>query len=175
MKIYNNKKNDNKNKTQVKHRCCQHRVLGWTNEMALQPLSPEFAPPPPPFPVPSPRLLLFVSCVRVCVHPFPLSPAAVPWEPSMTSTRVMAGLWLLTSFVLGTVYRSNLKAMLIIPLVRLPFDTVKELADSSVPLYITHGSFLHQLIVVRLTLCPLLDSVSKCAFAGPKCHCKQFY
>ncbi|XP_069987765.1 glutamate receptor ionotropic, kainate glr-3-like [Penaeus vannamei] len=72
---------------------------------------------------------------------------AVPWEPSMTSTRVMAGLWLLTSFVLGTVYRSNLKAMLIIPLVRLPFDTVKELADSSVPLYITHGSFLHQLIV----------------------------
>lgn len=61
----------------------------------------------------------------------------------------MAGVWLLATLILGSVYRSNLKAMLILPRVRLPFDTLQELADSHIPLYSAPGNAAHQAVMVR--------------------------
>ncbi|KAK4310458.1 hypothetical protein Pmani_017987 [Petrolisthes manimaculis] len=53
-----------------------------------------------------------------------------PWEPRGRSVRVVAGLWLVAAFLLGIVYRSNLKAMLIVRRVTLPFDSLEELVQS---------------------------------------------
>ncbi|KAK8401193.1 hypothetical protein O3P69_002751 [Scylla paramamosain] len=77
---------------------------------------------------------------------------SVPWEPRGSSARMMAGLWLLETLILASVYRSNLKAMLIIPKVRLPFDNLEELAESGITLAITKDSTLQSLIMENLVL-----------------------
>ncbi|KAK4314009.1 hypothetical protein Pmani_014672 [Petrolisthes manimaculis] len=56
---------------------------------------------------------------------------------------VMTGLWLLLSLILATVYRGNLKAMLILPSVSLPFNTLEELASSGLPVWVPLNSMLH--------------------------------
>ncbi|KAK8384403.1 hypothetical protein O3P69_009308 [Scylla paramamosain] len=61
--------------------------------------------------------------------------------------RGVAGLWLLAAFTLGSVYRSNLKAMLIIPKVNLPFDSLEELADSGITTAVFKGSAIHHQIL----------------------------
>ncbi|XP_071516568.1 glutamate receptor ionotropic, kainate glr-3-like [Panulirus ornatus] len=43
--------------------------------------------------------------------------------------RVLMGLWVLVSLIIAVVYRSNLKAMLIVPRVRIPFDSLEELVN----------------------------------------------
>ncbi|XP_047480202.1 glutamate receptor ionotropic, kainate 3-like [Penaeus chinensis] len=63
--------------------------------------------------------------------------------PRGNSVRVMTGVWLLVSLILTTVYRSNLKAMLILPKVVLPFDSPEELAESRIPTWIPRGSAMH--------------------------------
>ncbi|XP_042234601.1 glutamate receptor 4-like [Homarus americanus] len=72
---------------------------------------------------------------------------SVPWQPAGDSVRVMTGMWLLVTFILGTVYRSNLKAMLIIPKISLPFDNLEELVDSGTPTIVIESSMLHQAIL----------------------------
>ncbi|KAK3863919.1 hypothetical protein Pcinc_030354 [Petrolisthes cinctipes] len=52
---------------------------------------------------------------------------SVPLEPPRGVVKSLTGLWLLLSFILATVYRSNLKAMLILPKVTLPFNNLEEL------------------------------------------------
>ncbi|XP_063849716.1 glutamate receptor 1-like [Scylla paramamosain] len=71
----------------------------------------------------------------------------VPWEPSHGTARAMAGLWLLAAFTLASVYRSNLKAMLIIPKVNLPFDSLEELADSGISAGVFEGTTIHHQIL----------------------------
>ncbi|KAK8377853.1 hypothetical protein O3P69_014062 [Scylla paramamosain] len=73
---------------------------------------------------------------------------SVPWQPVGGLVRCVTAMWLLAAFILGNVYRSNLKAMLTIPRINIPFDSVDELADSDVPTAILRGSKMHQQIVV---------------------------
>nr|XP_053646629.1 uncharacterized protein LOC128698435 [Cherax quadricarinatus] len=71
------------------------------------------------------------------------------WGARRDMTRVATALWLLTSFVLATVYRSNLTAVLILPKLRLPFDSVEELARTSIPTYLFPGSAIFSAVMVR--------------------------
>ncbi|XP_066962295.1 glutamate receptor 1-like [Macrobrachium rosenbergii] len=41
--------------------------------------------------------------------------------------RTIVALWFMTTFILGSVYKGNLKAMLIAPKVKIPFDSLEEL------------------------------------------------
>ncbi|XP_042867520.1 uncharacterized protein LOC122250230 [Penaeus japonicus] len=45
--------------------------------------------------------------------------------------------------ILATVYRSNLKAMLILPRVSVPFDSLEELVDTDLPVWVATSSALH--------------------------------
>ncbi|XP_068236124.1 glutamate [NMDA] receptor subunit 1-like [Palaemon carinicauda] len=66
------------------------------------------------------------------------------WWPKGDSVRMVTGLWLLMAFILGSVYRSNLKAMLIMPRLRLPFNNIEELVNSRIPTFVMKGSMLNQ-------------------------------
>ncbi|XP_047480388.1 uncharacterized protein LOC125032987 isoform X2 [Penaeus chinensis] len=46
----------------------------------------------------------------------------------------------MVALIISTVYRSNLKAMLILPKVNLPFTTVSEFLQTDIPLHIIEGS-----------------------------------
>ncbi|XP_047482975.1 glutamate receptor ionotropic, delta-1-like [Penaeus chinensis] len=67
---------------------------------------------------------------------------SVPWEPRKAPVRVVAGIWLLASLIVGSVYRSNLKAMLILPKVVIPFETFEEFAKVDIRGYIILGGIL---------------------------------
>nr|XP_027227208.1 glutamate receptor ionotropic, kainate 5-like [Penaeus vannamei] len=45
------------------------------------------------------------------------------------SVRTVFALWMLTAFIIATVYKSNLKAMLIVPKVQVPFDSLEEMVE----------------------------------------------
>ncbi|KAK4319598.1 hypothetical protein Pmani_009488 [Petrolisthes manimaculis] len=66
-----------------------------------------------------------------------------PWVPWGKSLCVMGSLWLLAAFLLGTVYRCNLKAMLIIPRLFLPFDSLEELVNNGITTVVFRGSSIH--------------------------------
>ncbi|XP_063878096.1 glutamate receptor ionotropic, kainate glr-3-like [Scylla paramamosain] len=68
---------------------------------------------------------------------------SVPQMPDEGTTRFTVGLWLLVSLIIGTVYRSNLKAMLIIPKVELPFDSLEELIDTGFTVATISGTTMH--------------------------------
>ncbi|XP_047498445.1 glutamate receptor ionotropic, delta-2-like [Penaeus chinensis] len=72
---------------------------------------------------------------------------AVPQEPAGNGPRIAGGLWLLSAFILGVVYRGNLKAMLILPRVVLPFDTLQELTETNIPIWIPEGNLVHKAIM----------------------------
>ncbi|XP_063875041.1 glutamate receptor 1-like [Scylla paramamosain] len=69
---------------------------------------------------------------------------AVHLQPPKGRLKVLTGLWLLLSLTLVTVYRSNLKAMLILPKIDLPFNNVEELSFSGLPLWVSLNSVLHE-------------------------------
>ncbi|XP_063612675.1 glutamate receptor ionotropic, kainate 1-like [Penaeus indicus] len=114
----------------------------------------------------------------------------VPWEPTKYAARTIGGLWLLVAFVLGLVYRGNLKAMLILPKVELPFNNLKELAASDVkaaPPDTTYGliakkSYAHLRVeegirdvyegkhAVICLLLAALDSMDKTFSRSAECH-----
>ncbi|XP_063845423.1 glutamate receptor ionotropic, kainate glr-3-like [Scylla paramamosain] len=68
---------------------------------------------------------------------------SMSWEPKKDSARMLAATWLLMSFILGAVYRSNLKAMLIIPKINLPFDNLDELYTSDITIAVVEGASMH--------------------------------
>ncbi|KAK8381595.1 hypothetical protein O3P69_018583 [Scylla paramamosain] len=73
------------------------------------------------------------------------------WEPKKDSARMLAATWLLMSFILGAVYRSNLKAMLIIPKINLPFDNLDELYTSDITIAVVEGASMHLDVVLSVT------------------------
>ncbi|ROT80738.1 Variant Ionotropic Glutamate Receptor [Penaeus vannamei] len=73
---------------------------------------------------------------------------SVPRLPSASALRVMAGVWLLSALIVSSVYRSNLKAMLILPKLRLPFDSMDELLEANIPTYVADGTMLYQKMMV---------------------------
>lgn len=76
---------------------------------------------------------------------------AVPLQPPKGALRILTSLWLLLSFILCTVYRSNLKAMLILPNIQLPFDNIDELSYSNLPVWLSLNSILHENAMVMLS------------------------
>ncbi|KAK7028184.1 hypothetical protein SK128_007356 [Halocaridina rubra] len=58
------------------------------------------------------------------------------------SVKVITGIWLLFCLIIGTLYRSNLKAMLILPKIHLPFTNLEELVEAGLTTYVLEGSFL---------------------------------
>ncbi|XP_037776152.1 uncharacterized protein LOC119573155 isoform X2 [Penaeus monodon] len=87
---------------------------------------------------------------------------AVPWELQGVSVRVLGALWLLVALVLSSVYRSNLKAMLILPRVTIPFDNLEELVQKGIPTNVYAGTRLHRDILnapVNSTLGKLRDQI----------------
>ncbi|XP_068208371.1 glutamate receptor-like [Palaemon carinicauda] len=85
------------------------------------------------------------------------------WSPTGNSIRVMTGLWLLLSLVVNTVYRSNLKAMLILPKVQLPFDSMEELVQTGIKTYVPAGSYMYQ-AMMQAPEGTLLHKLQKQAF-----------
>ncbi|KAK8396071.1 hypothetical protein O3P69_005283 [Scylla paramamosain] len=77
---------------------------------------------------------------------------SVPWMPLKDLSRSVAVLWLLMSFTLGSVYRSNLKAMIILPRIDLPFSSLDELAESNIDSILVNGSAIHFHIMLFFTL-----------------------
>ena len=73
----------------------------------------------------------------------------MPQMPSRGSERVSLGLWMLTSLIVGTVYRSNLKAMIIIPKLELPFDNMESLIKSGLDTAVIEGTSMHLDVMVR--------------------------
>ena len=69
--------------------------------------------------------------------------------PTKDLGRSVAALWLLMSFTLGSVYRSNLKAMIIYPRIQLPFSSLDELQRTDISAIIFNGSAIHEHIKVR--------------------------
>ncbi|XP_068234390.1 glutamate receptor 4-like [Palaemon carinicauda] len=58
-----------------------------------------------------------------------------PWQPVGNSVRIICSFWLLMAFILATVYRTNLVAMLIKPLINLPFTSLETLAKTDAKIY----------------------------------------
>ncbi|KAK3870136.1 hypothetical protein Pcinc_024592 [Petrolisthes cinctipes] len=71
---------------------------------------------------------------------------SVSLEPPRGVVRGLTGLWLLLSLILATVYRSNLKAMIILPKVTLPFNNLEELTKAGLPVWIALDSVLYDMI-----------------------------
>ncbi|KAK8379318.1 hypothetical protein O3P69_019304 [Scylla paramamosain] len=65
--------------------------------------------------------------------------------------RLATGTWMVMVLIVGIVYRSNLKAMLIAPKLRLPFDSMEELVETDIPCLVLEGSMIHQLFLVGQT------------------------
>ncbi|XP_063868251.1 glutamate [NMDA] receptor subunit 1-like [Scylla paramamosain] len=63
--------------------------------------------------------------------------------PRGLSQQAMLGMWLVLSLIISTVYRSNLKAMLIKPRLVLPFTNLMELTKSGIPCFVVRGTVLH--------------------------------
>ncbi|XP_068238923.1 glutamate receptor 2-like [Palaemon carinicauda] len=68
---------------------------------------------------------------------------SIPKDPRGGSVRIISGMWVVTSFILATVYRSNLKAMLILPTISLPFNNLEELYDTGLPVWVPTASIMH--------------------------------
>ncbi|XP_050707201.1 glutamate receptor ionotropic, kainate glr-3-like [Eriocheir sinensis] len=66
------------------------------------------------------------------------------WFPGTNTGRLVGGVWLLSSLIIAIVYRSNLKAMLIIPKVNLPFNNLEEMvAQDEMPFILMGGSVVY--------------------------------
>ncbi|XP_063841094.1 glutamate receptor ionotropic, kainate glr-3-like [Scylla paramamosain] len=70
---------------------------------------------------------------------------SIEWKPGKYSGRMAAIVWLLMALIIGIVYRSNLKAMLIAPKLRLPFDSMEELLETNIPCLVLEGTMMHRL------------------------------
>ncbi|KAK3894120.1 hypothetical protein Pcinc_002138 [Petrolisthes cinctipes] len=69
--------------------------------------------------------------------------SAVSIQPPQGVLKTVIGLWLLLSLILATVYRGNLKAMLILPKVTLPFNNLEELSEAGLPVWVPLLSVVH--------------------------------
>ncbi|KAG7169003.1 Glutamate receptor 3-like [Homarus americanus] len=70
-----------------------------------------------------------------------------PWLPRGPGLRTVAGMWLVISLVVSTVYKSNLKAMMILPKMRLPFTNLEELLETDILCHIAGSTLIHHTIM----------------------------
>ncbi|KAK8393821.1 hypothetical protein O3P69_006857 [Scylla paramamosain] len=85
----------------------------------------------------------WTSFLWAYVHPL-AQPSA--WLPR-GGVRLVAGVWLLLTLVLAQMYRSNLKAMMILPRLPLPFDSLEELIESGISCYVVSSTKFHNAIL----------------------------
>lgn len=81
---------------------------------------------------------------------------ALPWKPTPSNLILIStGLWIWMAFVVGTIYRSNLKSMIILPTIRTPFNTLEEMIGQDEISYTmaAGGSFHQQALVCDLVAC----------------------
>ncbi|KAK4325127.1 hypothetical protein Pmani_004281 [Petrolisthes manimaculis] len=71
---------------------------------------------------------------------------SVSLKPPRGVVKGLTGLWLLLSLILATVYRSNLKAMIILPKITLPFNNLEELNNAGLPVWVALDSVLSDMI-----------------------------
>ena len=70
--------------------------------------------------------------------------------PQGSSIVITTGLWITMAFIIANYYKSNLMAMLIMPLINIPFDTLEELVSQNEMRWIfTEGGILAQSALVR--------------------------
>ncbi|XP_063843794.1 glutamate receptor ionotropic, delta-1-like isoform X1 [Scylla paramamosain] len=67
------------------------------------------------------------------------------WRLRGFATRLTAAVWIFMTLIISIVYRSNLKAMLISPKLRLPFDSLEEFLQTDIPALVLEGSMMHRL------------------------------
>ncbi|XP_045121745.1 glutamate receptor ionotropic, delta-1-like isoform X2 [Portunus trituberculatus] len=67
------------------------------------------------------------------------------WRLRGFAMRVTAAVWIFMTLIISVVYRSNLKAMLISPKLRLPFDNVEEFLETDIPVLVLKGSMMDRL------------------------------
>uniref|UniRef100_A0A0N7ZDD4 Ionotropic glutamate receptor C-terminal domain-containing protein n=1 Tax=Scylla olivacea TaxID=85551 RepID=A0A0N7ZDD4_SCYOL len=70
------------------------------------------------------------------------------WRLRGFVTRLTAAVWIFMTLIISIVYRSNLKAMLISPKLRLPFDSLEEFLQTDIPVLVLEGSMMHRLYLV---------------------------
>ncbi|KAF2356817.1 Ionotropic glutamate receptor [Trinorchestia longiramus] len=68
------------------------------------------------------------------------------WKPNSAKVILFTtGLWMLIAFVVGTMYKSNLKSMIILPKIIIPFETIEELVNQhEYNIIMAGGGSLHQ-------------------------------
>ncbi|XP_063591894.1 glutamate [NMDA] receptor subunit 1-like [Penaeus indicus] len=71
---------------------------------------------------------------------------SVAHVPSSAPVRAFAGVWLVASLVVGAVYRSNLKAMLILPKFSLPFDSLAQFVETDIQLFTAKNALMDRAI-----------------------------
>ncbi|XP_050724760.1 glutamate receptor ionotropic, kainate glr-3-like isoform X2 [Eriocheir sinensis] len=91
---------------------------------------------------------------------------SVPWVPSGSGVRVVAGLWLLAAYIVTAVYRSNLVATLVLPKLQLPFNSLEELGASSITAWVPKGSRVQQAIETSPPESPM-GGLRSNMFVGP--------
>ncbi|XP_063867890.1 glutamate receptor ionotropic, delta-2-like isoform X2 [Scylla paramamosain] len=70
-----------------------------------------------------------------------------PWMPLSGSRRVVTAAWLLACLIFLSSFSSTLTAMLTVPLVRLPIDSMEDLVgQTAIPWAIESGGFLYQIL-----------------------------
>ncbi|KAK7028182.1 hypothetical protein SK128_007354 [Halocaridina rubra] len=66
------------------------------------------------------------------------------WNPKGVPVRTLTGIWLFVCLIFGTVYRSNLSAMLILPKIQVPFNNLEELlTKTSLDVFIIQDSMFY--------------------------------
>ncbi|XP_068207762.1 glutamate receptor ionotropic, kainate 3-like [Palaemon carinicauda] len=101
-----------------------------------------------PFPTASAILITFPSTssfknnVTFCVF----SGLTIKMNRSIALRSIVA-LWFMTSFIVGVVYKGNLKAMLIVPKAKVPFDSLEELvAQKEIKWTMAKHSLVHSFL-----------------------------
>ena len=64
------------------------------------------------------------------------------------ATWLTAAVWIFMTLIISVVHRSNLKAMLISPKLRLPFDSLEEFLETNIPALVLEGSMMDRLSLV---------------------------
>ncbi|XP_069982125.1 glutamate receptor ionotropic, kainate glr-3-like [Penaeus vannamei] len=85
------------------------------------------------------------------------------------SIRLVSCLWLFGCLILASVYRSNLKAMLILPRVSVAFNSLEELVETGLPVWTATSSVLHNAAAVSRASARICTDVRHAARRMSKC------
>ncbi|XP_037787645.1 glutamate receptor 4-like [Penaeus monodon] len=89
---------------------------------------------------------IFLILLEIKTSPKSYYLNTVAHVPCSAPVRVFAGVWLVASLVVGTVYRSNLKAMLILPKFYLPFDNLAQFVETDIQLFTAKNALMDRAI-----------------------------